>query len=135
LDVLRSDRIRIPGLQSHFTEVDGKNDEELQRSRKNGSRKPNIARERDAMRENVLSLTVVLPDGRVVRTARRARKSSAGLRPDPPLRRLEGTLGVITQVTVRLYGIPAAISAVVCSFASIEAAKIDFLVAEHGEGR
>jgi hypothetical protein len=78
LDVLRSDRIRIPGLQSHFTEVDGKNDEELQRSRKNGSRKPNIARERDAMRENVLSLTVVLPDGRVVRTARRARKSSAG---------------------------------------------------------
>jgi hypothetical protein len=38
-------------------------------------------------------------------------------------------------VTVRLYGIPAAISAVVCSFASIEAAKIDFLVAEHGERR
>jgi len=43
--------------------------------------------------------------------------------------------GVITQVTVRLSGIPAVISAVVCSFASIEAAKIDFLVAEHGERR
>jgi len=43
--------------------------------------------------------------------------------------------GVITQVTVRLSGIPAAIAAVVCSFANIEAAKIDFLVAEHGERR
>jgi FAD/FMN-containing dehydrogenase len=56
-------------------------------------------------------------------------------RPDPVLRRLGEYLGGITQVTVRLYGIPAAISAVVCSFASIEAAKIDFVVAEHGERR
>lgn len=74
------------------------------------------------MRENVLSLEVVLPDGRIVRTARRARKSSAGYDLTRLMVGSEGTLGVITEITLRLYGIPEAISAAVCSFDNLEGA-------------
>ena len=74
------------------------------------------------MRENVIALTVVLPDGRIIRTGQRARKSAAGY----DLTRLyvgsEGTLGVITEITLRLYGIPEEISAAVVSFPDIESA-------------
>jgi D-lactate dehydrogenase (cytochrome) len=74
------------------------------------------------MRENVLNLTAVMADGSIVKTAQRARKSSAGYDLTRLLVGSEGTLGVITEITVRLYGIPERILAAVCPFATLEGA-------------
>lgn len=75
-----------------------------------------------SMRENVVNLEVVLGDGRVIRTASRARKSSSGY----DLTRLfvgsEGTLGVITELTLRIYGLPESMSAAICSFPTVDEA-------------
>ena len=74
------------------------------------------------MRENVLGLTVVLADGRVITTGGRSRKSAAGYDLTRLLVGSEGTLGIITEVQLRLYGVPEAMSAAVCSFPTLEGA-------------
>jgi len=74
------------------------------------------------MAECVLGLTVVTADGRIIRTRRRARKSSAGYDLTHLFVGSEGTLGVITEVTLRLFGIPEAISSAVVSFPDMESA-------------
>jgi len=85
------------------------------------------------MRENVLGLTVVTPDGSIIRTGGRARKSSAGY----DLTRLyvgaEGTLGIITEIQLKLYGVPEAMAAAVCQFDTLEGAVRSVITAmQHG---
>jgi D-lactate dehydrogenase (cytochrome) len=74
------------------------------------------------MKDNVLALKVVLANGEVMSTARRAKKSAAGYDITGLMIGSEGTLGVITELTLRLSGIPEAIASGVCPFPSVEAA-------------
>lgn len=74
------------------------------------------------MRENVLATTVVMADGSIRKTGNRARKSAAGYDMTKLFVGAEGTLGIITELTVRLHGIPQSIAAAVCSFPSLKAA-------------
>ncbi|MEX0319428.1 MAG: FAD-binding oxidoreductase [Ruegeria sp.] len=74
------------------------------------------------MKDNILSLEAVMPDGQIIRTGQRAKKSSAGYDLTRLLIGAEGTLGIITEITLRLQGIPEAISSARCSFPTVDAA-------------
>lgn len=74
------------------------------------------------MKDNVLALTAVMADGSIVKTSTRARKTSAGYDLTRLLVGSEGTLGIITEITLKLHGIPEAIAAGVCPFPSVKAA-------------
>ena len=74
------------------------------------------------MRDNVLDLTAVMADGTVVTTGRRARKSAAGYDLTHLLVGSEGTLGIITEATLRLHGIPETIASAVCAFDGLDGA-------------
>jgi len=74
------------------------------------------------MKDNVIAVEAVMADGTVIRTASRARKSSAGYDLTRLMVGSEGTLGIITEITLRLQGIPEAISSARCSFPTVEAA-------------
>lgn len=85
------------------------------------------------MKDNVLSLEAVMADGRIVRTGGRARKSSAGFDMTRLLVGSEGTLAIITELTLKLHGIPEAMSSARCSFPSVEdACKAVILTAQMG---
>ncbi|WP_370231333.1 FAD-binding oxidoreductase [Cognatishimia sp.] len=81
------------------------------------------------MRENTLALEVVLADGTIIETGTRARKSSAGYDLTKLMIGSEGTLGIITKLSVRLYGQPEAISAATCAFPSVENAVNSVILA------
>ncbi len=74
------------------------------------------------MRENVVSLTVVLPNGDIVKTGNRARKSAAGYDLTHIFVGSEGTLGIVTEVTLRVFKIPNVSRAMMVSFRSVESA-------------
>ncbi|HRO13741.1 MAG TPA: FAD-linked oxidase C-terminal domain-containing protein [Paracoccus sp. (in: a-proteobacteria)] len=84
-----------------------------------------------SMRELVLGLTVVLPDGQVIRTGGRVRKSAAGYDLTHLFVGAEGTLGVITELTLRLFGVPEASQSLLCSFPDLGAATACVVAAQH----
>jgi D-lactate dehydrogenase (cytochrome) len=84
------------------------------------------------MKDAVLAVTAVMPNGEIVRTARRAKKSSAGYDLTRLLVGSEGTLGVITELTLRLHPIPEAIAAAVCGFATLAGAVETAMAAIQG---